>query len=83
MSLDGFAADEEDGLQWSVPDAEVFDLHVKRLAGVTTEVLGRKTYRLMDYWENYDEVDGSEAEYEFARQWVDVEKVAVSTTMSS
>lgn len=83
MSLDGFAADEEDGLQWSVPDAEVFDVHVERLAGVTTEVLGRKTYRLMDYWEHYDEVDGSEAEYEFARHWVNIEKVAVSTTMSS
>lgn len=58
-------------------------MHVERMAETSAEVLGRKTYDLMRYWESAPE-DGSwtAAEHEFARRWQTIEKVVVSTTMS-
>lgn len=51
MSLDGCVADTEGDFQWSGPNDEVFQLHLDRMAEVSTEVLGRRTYQLMTYWE--------------------------------
>lgn len=83
MSLDGYVADADGDFGWGAPDAEIFDMHVDRMAEISAEVLGRKTYDLMRYWESPPE-DGSwtAAEHEFARRWQTIEKVVVSTTMS-
>ena len=83
VSLDGYAADADGDFQWSAPDGAVFDEHVERMATISTEVLGRKTFALMQYWET-DPVDQvwSEAEREFARRWRAIEKVAVSSTLT-
>lgn len=81
MSLDGYVADADGNFDWSGPCDSVFDLHVARLDKVTTEILGRKTYELMEYWEHYDEPDGTDAEHDFARGWRDLEKIVVSATL--
>jgi len=84
VSLDGYAADADGDFQWSAPNSAVFDFHVERMAHVSTEVLGRKTYGLMRYWEidPTDEV-WSPAEHEFARRWRDIDKVVASSTLSA
>ena len=82
ISLDGYVADADGDFQWSAPGGAVFDAHVERLATVSTEVLGRKTYALMQYWEDYpDGDDSSPAEREFARLWQQTDKVVVSSTL--
>lgn len=81
MSLDGYVADADGNFDWSGPSDSVFDLHVARLDKVTTEILGRKTYELMEYWEHYDEPEGTDAEHDFARGWRELDKIVVSSTM--
>lgn len=84
ISLDGYAADAAGDFQWTGPSDPVFDLHLERIAAVSTEILGRKTYELMKYWEHFPETpETSDAERAFARQWQTIEKVAVSTTLTS
>lgn len=82
MSLDGYVADADGNFDWSAPSDSVFDLHVARLDKVTTEILGRKTYELMEYWEHYDEPDGTDAEHDFARGWRELDKIVVSSQLA-
>lgn len=83
-SLDGYVADAQGNFDWSEPDSPVFDAHVERLADISTEVLGRKTYELMRYWETEpSDEQWSDAEREFARRWQALDKVVVSTTLTA
>lgn len=83
VSLDGYVADADGNFDWSGPSDEVFAVHLARMAVVSTEVLGRKTYALMDYWETYpDDEDRPVAEREFAKRWQAIDKVVVSTTLT-
>ncbi|WP_158726693.1 dihydrofolate reductase family protein [Tomitella fengzijianii] len=83
VSIDGYVADADGDFQWTAPDDTVFAAHLDRMAGVSTEVLGRKTYELMGYWDAYpDSADRPAAEREFARRWRAIEKVVVSSTMT-
>ncbi|KQH80879.1 deaminase [Mycobacterium gordonae] len=82
VSLDGYVADATGDFQWSAPGDPVFSAHIERMATVSTEVLGRKTYALMQYWETFpDDDDHPAADREFARRWRDIEKVVVSSTL--
>lgn len=83
MSLDGYIADEHGNFDWAAPTEEIFAVHLARLAHVSTEILGRKTYALMRYWdaESVDE-PWTQAERDFARDWPKIDKVVVSTTLS-
>jgi dihydrofolate reductase len=84
VSLDGYAADADGDFQWSAPDSAVFDFHVERIAQVSTEVLGRKTYGLMQYWETDPTGEvWSAAEHEFARRWRAIDKVVASSTLTA
>ncbi len=83
VSLDGYVADADGDFQWTGPSDEVFAVHTARIAGVSTEVLGRKTFALMQYWENFVGDEGATPdELEFARLWRGIEKVAVSSTLT-
>ncbi|OBH36294.1 deaminase [Mycobacterium sp. E342] len=83
VSLDGYVADGSGDFQWSAPSDPVFAAHVDRMAEVSTEVLGRKTYALMQYWET-DPADEewAAAEREFAQRWRGIHKVVVSSTLT-
>lgn len=84
ISLDGYVADSSNDFQWAAPDEEVFAFHLARLSDVTTEILGRRTYQLMEYWEDpTQQAHMSSAELEFARYWQGVDKVVVSSTLSA
>lgn len=83
VSLDGYVADAGGDFQWSAPSDAEFAAHLDRMAEVSTEVLGRKTYALMGYWDTYsDAEDRPTAEREFARRWQGIDKVVVSSTMT-
>lgn len=83
VSIDGFAADSDGDFQWSAPDDEVFAFHVERMGPISTEILGRKTYLLMRYWEHEPADDPwGPLEKQFAQAWRDLRKVVVSTTLT-
>lgn len=83
ISLDGFVADENGDFQWAAPYEDVFAFHVDRMKEVSTEILGRNTYLLMKYWESEpDDGSWSDAEHEFARRWLELERVVVSSTLT-
>lgn len=84
ISVDGYAADVEGDFQWSAPDSDVFDFHVERMAKVSTEILGRKAYLLMRYWEQEPaDEQWTEAEREFARRWRGLDIIAASSTLTA
>ena len=84
ISLDGYIADSTGNFQWAAPTEDVFAMHLARLSGVTTEILGRRTYHLMQYWEDpAQRGEMTEPEQEFARYWQDVNKIIVSSTLAT
>lgn len=83
VSLDGFVADQDGDFQWTGPADDMFAVHVERMAEVSTEVLGRKTYALMEYWETLPDTEETPAAMrEFARRWRGISKVVVSSTLT-
>lgn len=84
VSLDGYIADASGDFQWSAPSVDVFRFHVERMEAVTREVVGRRTYQLMTYWEAAPE-DGSwsDDEHEFARRWQRIPLTVVSETLGA
>lgn len=83
VSIDGYVADADGDFQWTDPTDAVFAVHLDRMAEVSTEVLGRRTYALMGYWDTYpDAEDRPVAEREFARRWQGIDKVVASSTMT-
>ncbi len=83
VSVDGYVADADGDFQWTAPNGAVFAAHVDRMAEVSTEVLGRTTFALMQYWEtDPDDEVWTPAEQEFARRWRGIDKVVVSSTLT-
>lgn len=83
ISLDGYAAGPDGDFQFGAPTAQVFRLHIERMAALSTEILGRRTYGLMHYWESEPEgEDWGDDEREFARRWQELDIVAASTTLT-
>lgn len=83
ISIDGYAADADGDFQWSAPGDDVFDFHVERMADVSAEILGRRTYELMRYWEAEPAGEAwSAAEHEFARRWQSLDIVVASSTLT-
>lgn len=84
VSLDGYAADAEGDFQWAGPDDDVFRFHVERLALVSHEILGRRTYELMRYWYSDPDHEGwGPDEREFARRWQKIGHIVVSSTLTA
>ncbi|MDR4533493.1 dihydrofolate reductase family protein [Glutamicibacter sp. PS] len=83
ISLDGFAAGPDGDFQFGAPDEEVFAFHVQRMEHISTEVLGRKTYQLMTYWEEAPEGENWGAdEAEFSRRWRNLQHMVISSTLT-
>lgn len=84
ISIDGYAADSDGDFQWSAPGDEVFRRHIDRLGPVSTEILGRRTFELMTYWNAEPEGETwTQDEHEFARRWQGLDHVVASSTLSA
>jgi dihydrofolate reductase len=83
LSLDGFSATEEGGLEW-IPYDESFEKYAEKIVStVGSPVYGRVTYELMkSYWPTVaKDPSASKHDREHAA-WLDnVEKIVVSTTL--
>ncbi|MEV8218809.1 dihydrofolate reductase family protein [Microbacterium sp. NPDC077391] len=84
ISIDGYAAGPDGDFQFGAPSEQVFRFHVERMAAISTEILGRRTYDLMHYWEAEPEgEDWGDDEREFARLWQGLDIVAASSSLTS
>ena len=83
VSLDGYIADADGDFQWAAPSEELFRFHVERMRSVSHEIVGRRTYELMDYWESPPGDDSwNDDEHEFARLWRALPRTVVSATLT-
>jgi dihydrofolate reductase len=83
VSLDGFVATPDGGLDWILIDAELHQYVNDQESGVDTWLYGRRMYQLMaDFWPTADE-DPSAPKYivEYARIWKKMPKVVFSKTL--
>jgi dihydrofolate reductase len=82
VSLDGYVADPNGEIDWSVPDEELHRFHNERVRDQGTQLLGRRLYETMLYWETADQNPSAhEVELEFARIWKALPKVVFSRTV--
>jgi dihydrofolate reductase len=84
VSRDGYIAGPQGDFGWTEPDEEVFRFVTDEVRGVGVQLLGRRLYETMLYWETADQ-DRSldEAELEWAALWKPLPKVVFSTTLSA
>ena len=84
VSLDGFIADSAGQIDWSGPDDELHRFHNERVREQSAQLLGRRLYETMLYWEGFAEREpaASETELEFARIWQPLPKVVFSRTLT-
>lgn len=80
-SLDGYVNDADGGFAWAEPDADVHAFVNDLERPVGTQLLGRRTYEDMQYWETAP-LDGvSDVEADFTRLWRAADKVVFSRTL--
>ena len=83
LSLDGFIAGPDGGIDWSVPDEELFRFHTQQVQEIGVYLCGRRLYETMVYWETAEESPLAADHVEFARIWKALPKVVFSTTLES
>lgn len=84
LSLDGFVTDADGAIDWTGPDEELHRFHNERARGQSAQLLGRRLYETMLYWEGFEEREpsASGAELDFARIWQPLPKIVFSRTLS-
>jgi dihydrofolate reductase len=83
VSLDGYIAGPDGGIDWSVPDEELFRFHTQQTQGIGVHLCGRRLYETMVYWETAEESPLAAEYVEFAQIWKALPKVVFSTTLES
>jgi dihydrofolate reductase len=83
VSVDGFIADRDGSLQWSVPSDELFRFHLDRVRELGACLLGRKLYETMLVWDTDPSLRDNEDTTAFADVWSALPKVVFSRTLDS
>jgi dihydrofolate reductase len=82
VSLDGFIKGPDGSFDWGAPDEELHRFHNERVRALGGQLLGRRLYETMTYWETAHE-DPAAPDYalEFAEIWKALPKVVFSNTL--
>ncbi len=82
VSLDGYITGPDGGIEWTGPGEELHRFHNERVRELGTHLLGRRLYETMRYWDTAAEnPSASDIELEFARIWMQTERLVFSTTL--
>jgi dihydrofolate reductase len=81
MSLDGYVAGPDGDFSWGAPDAELHQFHNDRVRELSAQLLGRRLYETMVYWEGEDESRDAVSR-EFAEIWRPLPKLVFSSTLT-
>ncbi|HEX6917242.1 MAG TPA: dihydrofolate reductase family protein, partial [Phycicoccus sp.] len=80
-SLDGYVVDADGDFSWAAPTAEVHAAVNDLERPLATQLLGRRMYEVLAFWEDPDPASLSDVEREYARIWQDTDKVVYSSTL--
>jgi dihydrofolate reductase len=83
VSVDGFIADREGAIAWSVPSEELFRFHLERTRELGCILLGRRLYETMLVWETDASLRENELGAEFADVWCALPKIVFSRTLDN
>ena len=83
VSLDGYIAGPDGGIDWTGPDEELFVFHTEQVREIGVHLCGRRLYETMEYWETAEESRLVAEHVEFARIWKALPKIVFSTTLES
>jgi len=85
VSLDGYAADADGGVDWTIVDEEIHGWWNERVAEASAYLYGRRIYELMSaHWPNaQSDPDAGPVEREFGRIWTAAPKVVFSSTLET
>ena len=81
VSLDGYVAGPDGDFGWSAPDEELHRFHNERVREVDVQLLGRRLYETMVYWETADQ--DNDVGREFAGIWQALPKIVFSSTLEA
>ncbi|HEY7599863.1 MAG TPA: dihydrofolate reductase family protein [Candidatus Limnocylindrales bacterium] len=83
VSLDGYVATPDGGLDWTVVDDELHQWFNDFTARLDASFYGRRLYELMSaHWPTAgSDPDSTETEREFARLWLAMPKIVFSATL--
>lgn len=84
VSLDGFIAGPAGEINWTDPDDELHRFHNDRVREQSAQLLGRRLYETMLYWEDEVRRDAAATEtmLDFARIWQPLPKIVFSRTLA-
>lgn len=83
LSLDGYVVDPEGSIDWTTPSEEVFAHHLAELRHTGVQLMGRRLYETMLYWETAEEEQElTDDEVEWARRWKALPKLVFSSTLT-
>ena len=85
VSLDGFVADRDGGIDWTVPSEELHRFHNERMRVTGVELYGRRLYETMRYWDTPEAVapDAPAVMREFAEIWRATPSLVFSRTLDA
>ncbi len=83
VSVDGFVASADGGLEWADVDEEVHRWFNEQTAGLSATLYGRRMYEVMaGYWPTAErDPRATDAMREFARAWNPLPKIVFSRTL--
>jgi dihydrofolate reductase len=82
-SLDGYVEDEQGDFGWTAPGEEVNTYINEVVSSFGTQILGRRMYDAMAYWEKeYAAHNHVQFHLDFAKQWQATEKIVYSRTLT-
>lgn len=80
--MDGFIEGPDGSFDWGAPDEELHRFHNARVAELGGQILGRRLYETMTYWETaHEDPDATDYILEFAAIWKALPKVVFSRTL--
>src|SRR3954454_18418361 len=83
VSVDGFIADREGGVEWTAPSGELFRFHLALVRELGAYLCGRRLYETMLPWETDPSLRDTEVKTAFADVWCALPKVVFSRTLDS
>ena len=81
VSADGFSADRDGGIGWTVPSDELFRCHLERVRQLGAVLCGRRLYQTMLVWETEPSLREDALGAVFADVWCALPKVVFSHTI--
>lgn len=84
VSLDGYVAAPDGGLDWTIVDEELHTWFNDELRKSAAELYGRRLYETMVYWQTAEsDPEATDFMLDFARVWKATPKIVFSSTLES